>query len=84
MTIQYGLTMDNQKAIIDKSKNKKDGTYKFRGVAYRVVNNHARFFASNCEVIEMCYGFNALIGSYERDFDQSNAVKALKSIILTK
>jgi hypothetical protein len=80
MTIQYGLTMDNQQAIIDKAKSKKDGVYKFRGVAYRVVNNHARFFASNCEVIEMCYGFNAIIGSYEHSLDSINAVKALKSI----
>ena len=80
MTIQYGLTMDNQSAIIDRAKNKKDGIYKFRGVAYRVVNNHARFFASNCEVIEMCYGFNAIIGRYDHSLNQSNAVKALKSI----
>jgi len=80
MTIQYGLTMDNQSSIIEKAKTKKDGVYKFRGVAYRVVNNHARFFASNCEVIEMCYGFNAIIGRYERDINQENAVKVLKSI----
>ena len=80
MTIQYGLTVDNQQTIIDGARNKKNGVYEFRGVAYRVIDNNARFFASNCEVIEVCYGFNAIIGRYEHSLNQTNAVKALTSI----
>ena len=80
MTIQYGLTMDNQQAIMDKAKTKNDGVYKFRGVAYRVINNHAVYFAADEQVLQMCYGFNVVIGRYEYSLDSINAVKALKSI----
>lgn len=80
MTIQYGLTMDNQSAIIEKAKTKSDGVYKFRGVTYRVVNNHARFFAADGKVIEMCYGFNAIIGRYDTCSWSNHAVKTLKAI----
>jgi len=76
--IKYGLTQDNLKAIIEKSKTKNDGVYTFRGVTYRVVNGFARFFASDREVVERCYGFNVVIGEYKGD-----AKKALKSIKLT-
>ena len=80
MTIQYGLTLDNQNMIIDKAKSKKDGVYRFRGVAYRVINNHAVYFAADGKIIQACYGFNAVIGSYEYNLNQINAIKALKNI----
>lgn len=80
MTIQYGLTLDNQNAIIEKAKTKNDGTYKFRGVAYRVINNHAVYYAADGQILQMCYGFNAVIGRYEHSLNQTNAVKMLKSI----
>ena len=80
MTIQYGLTLDNQQAIIEKAKTKKDGVYKFRGVAYRVINNQAVYYAADEQILQMCYGFNAVIGRYEHSLNQSSAVKALKNI----
>ena len=80
MTIQYGLTLDNQNEIIKKAKSKNNGVYKFRGVAYRVINNHAVYYAVDGQVIQMCYGFNAVIGRYDHSLNQTNAVKILKQI----
>tara|TARA_R110002124_G_scaffold147816_2_gene313221 strand:- start:401 stop:661 length:261 start_codon:yes stop_codon:yes gene_type:complete len=78
--IQYGLTMENQSLIIEKAKSKRDGIYKLRGVTYRVINNHAVFYAVDGEVIQMCYGFNAVIGRYEHCTWSDNERKALKAI----
>lgn len=80
MAIEYGLTLDNQQTIMDKAKTKNDGVYKFRGVAYRVINNHAVYFAADEKVLQMCCGFNAVIGRYEHSLNSINAVKALKLI----
>tara|TARA_R110000850_G_scaffold265715_1_gene395556 strand:- start:43 stop:264 length:222 start_codon:yes stop_codon:yes gene_type:complete len=72
--------MDNQQAIMNKAESKKDGVYKFRGVAYKVINGHAVYFAANEQVLQMYCGFNAVIGRYEHSLNQANAVKALKLI----
>ncbi len=80
MTIQYGLTLENQKLINEKAKTKNDGVYKFRGVAYRVINNTAKFYASNGDVLQSEFGFNVVIGVYTRSYGQDGAVKALKKI----
>jgi len=82
MTIQYGLTIDNQNFIIEKAKTKKDGIYTIRGVAYKVVNNMVEFFAAGGEVIQICYGFNVVIGSYDHLNIWSDTAKgALKKIV---
>ena len=80
MTIQYGLTMENQKLINEKAKTKNDGVYKFRGVAYRVINNVAKFYARGGEVLQNEFGFNVVTGAYNRAYGLDDAVKALKKI----
>ena len=80
MTIQYGLTIDNQKIIVDKAKKKADGVYRFRGVVYRVINNVAAYFAANGEIIQACHGFNVVIGRYKYSLDQAGITKAIKNI----
>ena len=80
MSIQYGLTIENQKLINEKAKTKNDGVYKFRGVTYRVINNIAKFYASDGEVLQNEFGFNVVIGAYNRSYGQDDAVKVLKKI----
>jgi hypothetical protein len=80
MTIKYGLTIENQKLINEKAKTKNDGVYKFRGVVYRVINNIAKFYARDGEVMQNEFGFNVVIGVYNRSYGQDGAVKALKKI----
>lgn len=60
--VEYGLTIENQKLIIEKAKHKKDGCYIFRGVAYKVVNGKVTHYASKGQVLESAYGFNVIIG----------------------
>ncbi len=80
MAIQYGLTIENQKLINEKAKTKNDGVYKFRGVAYLVINNTAKFYARDGEVLQNEFGFNVVIGLYNGAHGQDGAVKALKKI----
>lgn len=80
MTIKYGLTIENQKLINEKAKTKNDGVYKFRGVAYRVINNIAKFYASDGAVLQNEFGFNVVIGNYEISYGQDEAVKVLKNL----
>lgn len=80
MTIKYGLTIENQKLINEKAKTKNDGVYKFRGVAYLVINNVAKFYASDGNVLQNEFGFNVIIGAYNRSYGQHDAVKSLKKI----
>jgi len=61
----YGLTIENEQLICDKAIKKKDGCYRFRGVAYRVRGGHVTHYAADCKILERCYGFNAIIGEYE-------------------
>ena len=81
MTIQYGLTLENQKLIDKKAQSKNDGVYNFRGVVYRVVNNVAKFYACNGQVLQNESGFNVLIGSYDISYGQDEAAKVLKTLI---
>ena len=76
--VTYGLTIENEKYIINKPSSKKDGVYQARGVAYRVRNGKVTHYASGGKVIEIAYGFNCIIGRF--DGYSSEAVKVLKSI----
>lgn len=83
MSIQYNvLTIENQKAINERAKSRKDGVYEFRGIVFRVSNGHATHFALKGEVLEQYGHFNALIGSYDASkYDHRDvARKLLKSI----
>lgn len=77
--IKYGLTIENQNLIIEKAKSKKDGVYSFRGVDYRVRNKIVTHFAASGQILERCFGFNVIVGSYEIGFG-FGAKKILKEI----
>lgn len=76
--VQYGLTIENEKYIIEKARAKKDGVYQARGVAYRVRGGRVTHYALGGDVLERAYGFNCIVGSFSGY--GSDAVKALKSI----
>lgn len=75
---KYGLTLENERLILDKAKDKKDGCYTFRGVGYRVKNGTVTHFSSNGNILERAYGWNCIVGSYEGY--NANGLKILKSI----
>ena len=58
----YGLTLNNEKLLIEKAKTKKDGCYRLRGVAYRVRGGKITHFASSGQIMERCHGFNVVVG----------------------
>ena len=83
MSIQYGvLNIENQKAINERAKSRKDGVYEFRGIVFRVHEFRATHFAVRGEILEQYGHFNALVGSYDnRRYDARDTVKKLlKSI----
>lgn len=76
--VQYCvLNIENQNAINAKAKDKKDGVYTFRGVAYRVRNARVTHFACRGEVIQQYGHFNTVVGSYV-DRYSTDSVAALK------
>lgn len=78
----YGLTLVNEKIMIDKALSKKNGCYSFRGGIYKVDNFHITHFATNKgEVIERCSGFNVGIGNFEGGIGwETRAKKILKEL----
>ena len=76
--MQYGLTIENEQLIIDKAKEKSDGCYRFRGVAYRVRNRAVSHFAVKGEILERAFGFNVIVGVCSASDEQ--AQKELKTI----
>ena len=76
--MQYGATLENVNAIVEKAKAKNDGVYQFRGVAYRVVNHRVTHIASNGAVLERCGHFDVRIGQYAGY--TADAVVALKGL----
>ena len=51
--------------IIKKAKDKKDGCYRYGGIAYRVVDGRVTHFADYGTILERSYGFNCIVGNYE-------------------
>ena len=58
----YGLTVENERLILEKAITKKDGTYRFRGVAYRVHQGNVTHFAANGKILQRAFGFNVIVG----------------------
>lgn len=75
--VQYGLTIENEKIILEKAKSKKDGVYTFRGVSYRVRDGRVTHFATNKDVLERVYGFNVMVGVCTSD-TRSSVLKGIK------
>jgi len=82
MILKYGLTIDNERSIIIKAKSKKDGVYRFRGVAYRVLDGNVTHLSDGNKILERAYGFNVVV--FEFDYSglavDKRAQKVLKSL----
>ena len=76
--MQYGNTIENRNLITVKAKEKGDGVYQFRGVAYRVRDNRVTHVACNGQVLESFGNFDVKVGIYEGYSDA--AKKILRSI----
>ena len=76
--MQYGNNIENRNLIIVKAKEKGDGVYQFRGVAYRVRNNRVTHIACGGQVLESFGNFDVEVGIYEGY--GGAAVKKLRSI----
>ena len=76
-----GIKLETQNSIIEKAKTKKDGCYRFRGVAYRVRGGRVTHVGS-CGEIYQCHGaFNVPVGKYEWSFNSDEAAqKILKKL----
>jgi hypothetical protein len=83
MTIQYNvLTIENQKAINERAKSRKDGVYEFRGIVFRVRDHHATHFATQGQVLEQYGHFNAMVGKYDSTkYDHREVAKKLLKTI---
>jgi len=76
--VQYGLTIENEKLILEKAKEKKNGVYTLRGVVYRVKDKYVTHFATYGQIIERVCGFNCIIGFFEGY--TANGIKVLKGV----
>jgi len=76
-----GIKIDVHNEILKKAKIKKDGCYRHKGIAYRVLNSHVTHFGSFGEIYE-CFGsFTVLVGKYEYSINSDEiAQKILKKI----
>ena len=74
----YGNTIQNRKVIKEQAKEKKDGVYRLRGIAYRVREKRVTHVACDGEVLESFGVFDVVIGKYDGYGD--GAVKKLREI----
>ena len=74
----YGLTLENECAIVSRAATKENGVYKFRGVGYSVMNGKVTHYSCNGQVLERCFGFNCVIGNYSGE--SSHGIKLLRGI----
>jgi len=58
------MTQETEILILKKAKSKKDGCYRFRGIAYRVKGCIVTHFAYDNMVIQRGYCINCIIGRY--------------------
>lgn len=75
------ISLDTQNAIVIKAKQKKDGCYRFRGVAYRVKGGKVTHVGGHGEIFA-CFGqFNVRVKDYEWSINSDEvAQKILKTI----
>jgi hypothetical protein len=71
------ITITTQDKIIDKAKSKKDGVYRYGGVAYRVRDGKVTH-VGNCGEIFECYGyFNVKVHSYKWSINSDEAAQKI-------
>ena len=81
MGVTYGrLTIENQKYINEKAKEKIDGIYTARGICYRVRSGFVTHFACGGEVIVQLGHFNTIVGKYSGGYVDSgeNTLKLIR------
>lgn len=78
MTVAYGPTPENYQLATEKAKEKADGVYSFRGVAYRIRDHRITHYAHSGRVLERFGHFDTQVGTYEGHLDA--AKRALKSL----
>ena len=77
--IQYGvLDNDNVNLIIDKSVNKPDGIYSFRGILFRVKGGKVTHYAANGKILQAMGRVNTQIGSYDSSTQAKSILKSIK------
>ena len=76
---EYGLTIENQNLITQKAKDKKDGCYQFRGVAYRVRKGRVTHLAHAGNVVQPFGHFNVQLGKLDH-CSSDYALKFLKTV----
>ena len=76
-----GIKLDAQNEIVKKAKNKKNGCYRYRGAAYRVVDGCVTHLGKAGEIFQCCGQFNVKVGDYEWSINSDEvAQKILKKI----
>ncbi len=81
MAIEYNtLNQSNIDAIKNRAKNKVDGVYQFRGIAYRVRKGHVTHFATKEQVTLYEIGMLIAAGSYTYEYGENNHMKVLKNL----
>lgn len=75
------ITLTTQNKLVEKAKSKKDGAYRYGGVAYRVRNGKVTH-VGNCGEIFECHGiFNVKVHDYKWSINSDEAAqKILKGI----
>ena len=76
--MRYGNTIENMELIRAKAKEKGNGVFRFRGVAYRVRDKRVTHIACDGKVLEPFGHFDVEVGRYDGNGDA--AVKMLRSI----
>jgi len=77
--IQYGvLDNDNVNLIIDKSVNKPDGIYSFRGILFRVKGGKVTHYAADGKILQAMGRVNTQIGSYDSSTQAKSILKSIK------
>ena len=80
MAVSWGeLTWDNQKLIVERAKDLRDGIFSYRGIIFRVRNGRATHFAAQGKVVEPYGAFNVEVGRYNFA-DDREAKRLLKNI----
>lgn len=77
--VTYGANIENLNLIVEKSKDKNDGVYTFRGVVYVVHNRKMVAYCSKGSILRLAGNFSVAIGSYDTRLWQDQVKASLKS-----
>lgn len=78
MSIQSGLTQDNECLILARAKTKADRVYTLRSVGYRVREGRVTHFSVDHKILKRARGFLCTVGTCSAY--NSNGLKMLRGI----